>query len=246
MTTQFDNLPSRFSYLHQLLVDHFSLEEIHTLCIDLGIRYDDLGGDGISIKARELLQFLQRTGRLEDLLVRVEQLRPTVAWRAGLPAEPEAQSPYRGLQVFREEDAALFFGRDQLSAVLLDHLRQHRFLAVVGASGSGKSSVVQAGVLPAVHRGEIVVDGSSSAGWPIHLITPGDEPLKALAVTFARDSESVTATKTLLADLQADGDSLDLYLYRQLSDQPFRRVLLVVDQFEELFTQCDVPAERQL
>ncbi len=83
----------------------------------------------------------------------------------------------------------------------------------MGVSGSGKSLVVRAGVILAIRRGEIASEQGSSATWPIHIITPGDEPLKALVATLTRDSESVTATKTLLVDLQTESDSLDLFLY---------------------------------
>lgn len=170
---------------------------------------------------------------------------PPRPWQTFQPAEPEAESPFKGLHYFDESDAHLFFGREQLTAELVDHLRQHRFLAVVGASGSGKSSLVRAGVIPAIRRGEIRQNGHSSARWPIHLITPGDEPLKALAATLTRDSESVTALKALLTDLRTNAESLDLFLFRH-GGRLRGRILLVVDQFEELFTQCDDPEERRL
>jgi WD40 repeat protein len=105
---------------------------------------------------------------------------------------------------------------------------------VVGASGSGKSSVVRAGLIPAV-RAQLT--------WPIHLITPTAHPLEALATSLTRHSESVRATATLIDDLRRDARSLHLYLRKLLADQP--SLLLVVDQFEELFTLCRDESERE-
>ena len=223
--------------LRERILVRFDLDELRTLVFDLNVNYDDLRGEIISAKIQALLESLGRQDRIPELLALLKQRRPNEDWDDIFPAEPEAKSPYKGLQFFEEADAPLFFGREQLAAELVDHLRQHHFLAVVGASGSGKSSVVRAGVVPSVRGGAIVADDKSSADWLIHVITPGDEPLKALAASLTRGSESVTATKTLLADLQADTDSLDLFLYRQIGARN-GRLLLVVDQFEELFTQC--------
>ena len=231
--------------LRERILARFDLEELRTLIFDLNANYDDLRGEIISAKIQALLEYLEKQDRIPDLLALLKQRRPNEDWDNIFPTEPEANSPYKGLQFFDEADAPLFFGREQLTTELVDHLRQHRFLAVVGASGSGKSSVVRAGVVPAVRGGTIVTDDSSSSDWLIHVITPGDEPLKALAASLTRDSESVTATKTLLADLQADTDNLDLFLYRQMGAGN-GRLWLVIDQFEELFTQCRDAAAREM
>ncbi len=170
-----------------------------------------------------------------------------------LPPEP-GEPPYKGLQYFDERDSDLFFGRELLTARLAGHLRQHNFLAVVvGASGSGKSSVVRAGLIPALRRGETLADGTlppaGSAVWPIHILTPTAHPLDALAASLTRDVESVTAAATLAADLKADPRSLGLYVRRLLTSpragERSDRLLLVVDQFEELFTLCADPEERK-
>jgi WD40 repeat protein/DNA-binding SARP family transcriptional activator len=169
---------------------------------------------------------------------------------APAPGEP----PFKGLQYFDQADANLFFGREMLTAKLVAHLaptRGERFLAVVGASGSGKSSIVRAGLIPALVRGEPLADGSlppaGSTGWPVHVITPTAHPLEALALSLTRDAESVTATTTLMDDLARDPRSLHLHVCRLLPQavgQP-ANLLLVVDQFEELFTLCRSEAERQ-
>jgi hypothetical protein len=68
--------------LRQGLVDYFNLEELHDLCNDLGLDYEDLPGQGKSAKARELISYMQRRGRMADLLNRCQVLRPLVAWQS--------------------------------------------------------------------------------------------------------------------------------------------------------------------
>jgi hypothetical protein len=108
---------------------------------------------------------------------------------------------------------------------------------------------VRAGLIAALKRGEPLADGTlppdGSLRWPIHIITPTAHPLEALAASLTVDSESVTATATLMDDLARDPRSLHLAVRRQLSRAPADRLLLVVDQFEELFTQCRSDAERE-
>ena len=164
---------------------------------------------------------------------------------APIPGEP----PFKGLQYFDEDDASLFFGRELLTAKLVSQLREHHFLAVVGASGSGKSSLVRAGLIPALKRGESLADTtrppSGSTHWPVHVITPTAHPLEAMAASLTRDSESVTATATLIDDFQRDPRSLHLYVRKLLGQGGGNHLLLIVDQFEELFTACKDDAERQ-
>ncbi|MEW5986826.1 MAG: BTAD domain-containing putative transcriptional regulator [Chloroflexota bacterium] len=173
------------------------------------------------------------------------------------PGEP----PYKGMQYFDLTDAEIFFGREILTAKLVKRLQEHRFLAViVGASGSGKSSVLRAGLVPAL-TGDAA--GSLSLPeighfWPVHIISPTAHPLQALAVSLTRDSESVTAAATLLDDMERDARSLHLYARRLMSRvneqaskwpsaraESENRLLLVVDQFEELFTLCESETERR-
>ena len=175
--------PSYLSQLRQLLSRHFDLAELRGVCFDLGINHENLS-PRLDELARELIELVERQQRLPELLNRVKQQRPTVDWGVLPQIDTDETPPFKGLQFFDEVDAALFFGREALTAVLLDHLKQHRFLAVVGASGSGKSSIVRAGLLPALRHGGVTANGRTSDQWPIHLITPGDEPLKALAAAL--------------------------------------------------------------
>jgi WD40 repeat protein len=162
---------------------------------------------------------------------------------APTPGEP----PFKGLQYFEEADSELFFGRELLTAKLVNRIRETQFLSVIiGASGSGKSSLVRAGLIPALKEGKILVgDGNppeGSSGWQFYIITPTAHPLQALASELTRDSESVTATATLLDDLTNEPRSLSLFLLRK---NPTAHTLLVVDQFEELFTLCRDEFERE-
>jgi WD40 repeat protein/class 3 adenylate cyclase len=165
----------------------------------------------------------------------------------GTEAPTPGDPPFKGLQYFDESDCDLFFGREILTAKLADRLRDSQFLSVIiGASGSGKSSLVRAGLIPALKRGGILSDGLSSTdgsvAWQVHVITPTAHPLEALATELTSQSESVTAAATLMDDLAKDPRSLALFLARK-SDQ--QHSLLVVDQFEELFTLCRDEFERE-
>ena len=140
--------------------------------------------------------------------------------------------PYKGLQYFDEQDADLFFGRELLSAKLVAHLRdmfdnthqeeekagKSRFLAVVGASGSGKSSVVRAGLVPAIRRVQTLPDGSAppqgNPDWHIYILTPTEHPLQSLALNVAQKEQSVVAVTTLMDDLKRDTRSLNIYIRR--------------------------------
>ena len=99
-------------------------------------------------------------------------------------------SPYKGLHYFDVSDAADFFGREALTAELVAYLRDHSLLAVVGASGSGKSSVVRAGLIPALQQGQPLADGSQppkgSDRWLEHIITPTAKPLESLAASLTQ------------------------------------------------------------
>jgi WD40 repeat protein/transcriptional regulator with XRE-family HTH domain len=141
---------------------------------------------------------------VKHLLDLAESARQEDAPTAGM-------APYKGLLFFNESDADLFFGRESLTAHLAEHVMDlamdasSRFLAVVGASGSGKSSLVRAGLAVALKR----------VGWDTRVFTPSTNP-----------------SKMLMAALNATGV------------QSSERVLIVVDQFEEVFTICRDEIER--
>ena len=119
------------------------------------------------------------------------------------PPLNDAQNPWRGLQAYTEEDKLLFFGRERVARQLLEQLNQVNSLVVLGASGTGKSSVVRAGLLPLLRERKQPVVGP---------FRPGEKPLEILKTV---DSTAVTSS------------------------------LLVVDQLEEVYTQCRDPQERE-
>src|SRR5271168_2299951 len=91
-------------------------------------------------------------------------------------------NPFPGLRPFREEEEYLFFGRERQVDVMVDKLAARRFLAVVGTSGSGKSSLVNCGLRPALHRGYMT---SAGASWRMATFRPGNDPIGASAKALA-------------------------------------------------------------
>ncbi len=143
-------------------------------------------------------------------------------------------APYLGLDAFQPEDADRFFGRKDDIARVVGKLADSRFLAVLGPSGCGKSSLVRAGVVPALARGAVV--GSDS--WTPRIITPTSRPLSVLSAVLGRlvPGESMQET---ISRLEADERCVDLAVSLALAERaPQERLLLVVDQFEEIFTLC--------
>ena len=141
------------------------------------------------------------------------------------PADP-GTCPWRGLIAYDVEDARWYAGRERLVAELVARLAGTRLLALVGASGSGKSSALRAGLLAALRRD--VLPGS--AAWPVVTLRPGQHPMKELA-------------RGALG--QASRDDVDLLtdLVNRVDDDS-SRLLVVVDQFEEVWTVCPDAAER--
>nr|WP_132126505.1 hypothetical protein [Actinocrispum wychmicini] len=152
--------------------------------------------------------------------------------------QDDSAAPYLGLSTFGTEDAHRFFGRDRIVDDLLARLTRQRFLAVFGPSGSGKSSLLRAGLLPAVDD-----ERMPGGPWPTLLFTPGEHPLEECAVQVGQLLG--VSPGALLADLVADPSTLNLALRQALIDHPAdTEVLLVVDQFEELFTACQDTTQR--
>jgi transcriptional regulator with XRE-family HTH domain len=173
-------------------------------------------------------------------------------------------SPYRGLAVFEEQDAGWFFGREAAAEEVLD--RMSRLLAgagllvVSGASGAGKSSLLRAGVLSRV-REDGLAAAPEAASWSCVLFTPTRAPLDELALRVAPlagadaaavrrglaadpDGFALTARQAALAGLPRPAEQPDGRPAR-LDQGQGRRLLLVVDQFEELFTQCAEEGQRR-
>jgi energy-coupling factor transporter ATP-binding protein EcfA2 len=151
------------------------------------------------------------------------------------PRLPEGIEPYRGLSPFLEEHFALFFGRAAEIKELLGYVNKGGLVAVIGQSGSGKSSLVQAGLLPRVRRGNL----PGSEHWEIIILRPGDDPFEAVFHSFAPLlREAGHAVDNSFARVLAEEtDAFAGMVNQVLKDQPAgARVLLILDQFEELFT----------
>lgn len=162
--------------------------------------------------------------------------------RRDIPVAAPGTCPYRGLEAFDEEHADFFFGRDEDVAFLLEKLRASRFLAVLGPSGSGKSSLIRAGLLPALRRGALPV----SESWSLRIFHPGVRPATALAVQMTHLFAGTPLQQTL-DRLHDDARTIDLAASVGLGDRHVGdRVVLVVDQFEELFTLCNDEEERHV
>ncbi|MGH2770266.1 MAG: TIR domain-containing protein, partial [Actinomycetota bacterium] len=161
------------------------------------------------------------------------------------PQEPSPDGqgvcPYRGLEVFDEEHASFFFGRDDDIARVIEKLKNSRFLAVLGPSGSGKSSLIRAGVVPALKRGAL----AGSQAWTVRVLVPGARPLSMLAAVVGHLVEEESMLDTL-ERLRADERTLDLAVSLTLAERPpGERLVLIVDQFEEVFTLCADEDERR-
>ncbi|MFB9831935.1 NACHT and WD repeat domain-containing protein [Actinoallomurus acaciae] len=160
-------------------------------------------------------------------------------------ADDGAASPYKGLAAFEPEDAHLFFGREALTATVLARLAERTagtpgVLVLIGPSGAGKSSLLRAGVLPALARGVLSEGGQARPPWL--LITPGEHPVGELA-------EWTASLAGISAGSVHDDVLADPRRYTRVVRQALRgradRLVLVVDQFEEVFTQCREEAERR-
>ncbi|MDJ0695568.1 caspase family protein [Mastigocoleus sp. MO_188.B34] len=161
--------------------------------------------------------------------------------------------PYKGLRAFTETDTQYFFGRENLTQQIINQLNQQSFLAIVGASGSGKSSVARAGLIAQLRLGKQI---PNSDNWWVRTLIPGVKPLENLARVLQEDSplnsptlgdfeifppkfgwlgglNSISPSHLLLEGIQYLGVESFVYWLRS---RPEPMVVLVVDQFEELFT----------
>lgn len=148
-------------------------------------------------------------------------------------AVEEVANPYKGLAAFQENDADDFFGRDQLIQTLLNRMEEDhplaRFLAVVGPSGSGKSSVVKAGLLPSLRKGSL----PGSEHWFIVQMIPGTNPITELEEALMRIA--INPLPDLKEALGEDHTNLTGIVDDALPDDG-SELVLVIDQFEETFT----------
>ena len=151
-----------------------------------------------------------------------------------------SDSPFPGLRAFTDKDAPIFFGRGRETDELVDRINRHRFVTVVGASGSGKSSLVWAGLIPRLlEANAISSERTGSKDWLWLRLTPGavgDDPFMALAVKLEPYLPGLEA-RDIAARLAADSKSLGQLIPQILAGEPkWAELLLFIDQLEELVT----------
>lgn len=200
-------------------------------------------------------QALAQNVPLDELQVQFSNLNLQLNMIVFVSNEPPrkpftGENPYRGLHKFTESDANFFFGRSAVIQTLLTTVERItqtgtsqgsiKLMAVVGPSGSGKSSLVRAGLIPALRKGEV----KGSENWPIKVMQPGAHPLDTLAILFIEELNRPATT--IRAELNSGENALSLLMAEILTDKAQNAYfVLVIDQFEELFTQYNDETERQ-
>ena len=197
---------------------------------------------------RELIDIVDRCLRkkkeerwesAQDLLRAIEPFQPGRFQTMQLRVD---QSPYAGLSSFQEADADRFFGRGREIAAMVTRIRDRPIMGVVGSSGVGKSSFIRAGVVPTLKR--------SGEQWEALIIRPGRQPMAALASLL---QPMLGSSNTLTDDLSAQQKLADRLMrepghlgavLRSRARRENTRIMLFVDQFEELYTLVSDPAER--
>ncbi|PHQ48828.1 hypothetical protein BLA24_27560 [Streptomyces cinnamoneus] len=211
--------------------------------------------------ARACDQALETGGALERIV-----LHPTAGGERPRRREDDEACPYQGLSPFEQEDARWYFGREETVAHLASRLAQHLHrpgpLVLTAPSGAGKSSLLRAGLITALRRGVLPVDGSRN--WPVSLFTPGEQPVAALLEQLAATTGA--SRRALEKSLQRGPGELAAMVRAEVTERFARApepetehtgpaetpaaaprtaaVVVIVDQFEEVFTLCQDAAER--
>lgn len=212
--------------------DFFGGHGLFTGTLLEGLSEENAGSDGL-VSVDRLYDFI--CSRLRNLKFhrRVEPIRMGSGQSISLVRYKSKQisvvtdetCPYQGLEAFNKSNAKFFFGRTQLIQILKDKLEESNFVPLIGASGSGKSSVVRAGLIPLLEE----------YGWQIlEPILPGNEPLVNLKQTFTQLFQQTEQEQEVSNYIDQSPD-LRLLIEHLPGKERF---LLVVDQFEEVFAQC--------
>ncbi|MCI0709074.1 MAG: protein kinase [Chloroflexi bacterium] len=160
---------------------------------------------------------------------------PEVTLEFAPVAETQIKNPYMGLKPFKETDTNIFYGRRELTGQLVTTLENNYFLAVVGPSGSGKSSVVRAGVIPSLKAGHV----KGSGNWFYVTLTPGSNPVRQLQEALL----SVSVEHFEFDPVTGSSDDV-LRVCRAITSHTGSEIVLFIDQFEEVFTQVDSEEQR--
>jgi WD40 repeat protein/transcriptional regulator with XRE-family HTH domain len=177
-----------------------------------------------------------RTPTSEAITSFFTQIRPTAQI-----IRFDGRSPYKGLEAFEEEDVDLFFGRERVVEDLLRRVEESRTVFVIGPSGSGKSSLVRAGLLPALKRGGR--KSLHSERWLYETMTPGRDPIREVARIISSMAGTTNAGGEVLGNAE-DPSLFSQWCEIALREGRDRRAVIFVDQFEEVFTQVSDEDER--
>lgn len=222
---------------------HDPIPEVHRSRPDVPRAVDD------ALRRATAKHAIERYGAIEELVAALvtamagaDRPASTAPIYGSVTAVASGANPYKGLSAFQEADADNFFGRDRLVERLLEKLQapgpEGRLVAAVGPSGSGKSSVVRAGVLPRIRCGAI----AGSSEWFVAVMVPGSDPFEELEAALSRIAAAPTTG--LIEVMREDGRGISRAVKTVLPDET-SELLLVVDQFEELFTLVEDDELRQ-
>ncbi|WP_017315129.1 nSTAND1 domain-containing NTPase [Mastigocladopsis repens] len=200
-----------------------------------------------AIAAGEEVEFAYELGCSQMFGFLAQQIPVLRKKQSIIPTAPQIEvippNPYQGLSAFGEEDAAFFFGREMFVNSLVQAVHKQPLIAVIGPSGSGKSSVVYAGLIP-----QLRAEGS----WLIESFRPGNQPFYQLASALVSQLEpelgeirQLREAAGLATDMQQGKVTLQQVVSRITERNPDKRLLLVADQFEELYTLCQVKEEQE-
>ena len=172
--------------------------------------------------------------RLEEQILLHDERIAVKAPSGELLETPVGDNPYKGLQPFEEQDHALYFGRDRVVSDIVRKVNERTIVTVIGPSGSGKSSAVRSGLIPAIRKGAL----PESDQWLIATMLPGTMPFAELEAALLRTS--LDAPESLLDQLDGAEDQILRAVLRVLPTER-STLVLIIDQLEELFTLCEPP-----
>jgi WD40 repeat protein len=172
---------------------------------------------------------------VEQVSVLITQISATFQ-----PRPFDGRCPYKGLDVFKVEDAELFFGREKLVNDLVSRIKDSRTIFITGPSGSGKSSLVRAGLLHALKQGAI----KDSERWLYATMKPGRDPISGLGRVVSSWANSTNAEDEICAKALMDTTIFARWCEIALKEGREKRTVLFIDQFEEIFTQTSNEPER--
>lgn len=159
------------------------------------------------------------------------------------PKKFDGRCPFVGPAPFTVDDARIYFGRENILEELLDRIERDRLIVLAGAENAGKTSLLQAGLIFALRNGALM----DSDKWLIHTFTPGADPLQTLAEASATLGERAGLAQVMTDAIRKRGltgpNALNDLVEMLLGQDKSRRAVLIVDQFEEIFTKCKSPAD---